>query len=76
MSNFYLKRNVILEVFDLDGVAVGDELPIVDETLSFSQSTSTQSSARDTIGLPDRSRSIYTDALSPVKFSFPTYLIN
>ena len=71
---FYLKRNTSVLcslVTDVDNVL---GLNIVDESISFTQTSSINDARRNRLGGSDRSTDHYTSRVSPATFSFSTYL--
>ena len=74
---FLLKRNASVFCSTVEsGFNTGNtaRLNIVDETFSYSQSSSISESTRNQIGSPDRGSSFYTSSVAPAQFSFSTYL--
>lgn len=74
---FLLKRNASVFCSTVEsGFNTGNtaRLNIVDETFSYSQSSSISESTRNQIGSPDRGSSFFTASVAPAQFSFSTYL--
>lgn len=74
---FLLKRNTsvicssVESGFTVDNTA---RLNLVDETFSYSQSSSISESSRNQVGSSDRGSSYFTSSVAPAQFSFSTYL--
>ena len=74
---FLLKRNTSVICSSVEsGWNSGNtaRLNLVDETFSYSQSSSISESTRNQLGSSDRGSSYFVDSVAPAQFAFSTYL--